>query len=255
LGDFMSNPEERPGRSNSSLVRNCGHYSGGHHLIKVRCSPLLSQGKHVMSPTSESSQPDFEDVRRRADEFARHAYADVFARFERIRSGLDVNVPIVSAIIEREHNGEKEILVQTRWKPERDPLYSGTLEIPAGGMHVYENVYDAVKREVLEETGLRVTRFYPDIRTKTHAPKDDDCFAFVPFCCQQQLKGGLPRVGFVFLCQVEDAEPVPQHEEVRDIRWMTVSELRKIFEDTPKKIFTLQLGVLEYYLQHTRSLP
>jgi 8-oxo-dGTP pyrophosphatase MutT (NUDIX family) len=50
--------------------------------------------------------------------------------------------------------GEKEILVQTRWKPDRDPLYSGTLEIPAGGMHVYENVYDAVKREVLEETGL-----------------------------------------------------------------------------------------------------
>jgi hypothetical protein len=108
-----------------------------------------------MSPPRESNQPDFTDIRRRADEFARHAYADVFARFERLRSGLDVNLPIVSAIIEREHNGEKEILVQTRWKPERDPLYSGTLEIPAGGMHVYENVYDAVKREVLEETGLR----------------------------------------------------------------------------------------------------
>jgi len=139
-----------------------------------------------MPPIPEHNQPDFTDVRRRADEFARHAYPDVFARFERLRSGLDVNLPIVSAIIEREHNGEKEILVQTRWKPERDPLYSGTLEIPAGGMHVYENVYDAVKREVLEETGLRVTSFYPDIRTKTYAPKDDDCFAFVPFCCQQQ---------------------------------------------------------------------
>jgi len=130
---------------------------------------------------SESNQSDFDEVRRTADEFARHAYADVFARFERIRSGLDVNLPIVSAIIEREHGGEKEILVQTRWKPERDPLYSGTLEIPAGGMHVYENVYDAVKREVLEETGLRVTKFYPDLRTKTYAPKDDDCFAFVPY--------------------------------------------------------------------------
>ena len=93
-----------------------------------------------MLPPSESSQPDFDEVRRKADEFARHASADVFARFERLRSGLDVNLPIVSAIIEREHNGEKEILVHTRWKPERDPLYSGTLEIPAGGMHVYENV-------------------------------------------------------------------------------------------------------------------
>ncbi len=23
----------------------------------------------------------------------------------------------------------------TRWKPERDPLYAGTLKIPAGGIH------------------------------------------------------------------------------------------------------------------------
>jgi len=161
----------------------------------------------------------------------------------------DVNVPIVSAIIERDRDGEKEILVQTRWKPDRDPHYSGTIEIPAGGMHRYENVYDAVKREVLEETGLQVIAFYPDIHTKTYAPKDDDCFAFVPFCCQQQLKGGLPRVGFVFLCQVEDAEPVPQHEEVRDIHWMKTSALRKLIEETPERIFTLQLGVLDYYLQ------
>ena len=86
-----------------------------------------------MSPPSESYQPDFDEVRRKADEFARQTYPDVFARFERIRSGLDVNFPIVSTLIEREHNGETEILVQTRWKPDRDPLYSGTLEIPAGG--------------------------------------------------------------------------------------------------------------------------
>src|SRR5262245_40430287 len=193
-----------------------------------------------MSPTPESSQPHFDEVRRKADEFVRHAHAAVFARLDRLHSGLDVDLPLVSAILEREHDGEKEILIQTRWKPERDPLYSGTLEIPAGGMHVYENVYDAVKREVLEETGLRVTSFSPDIRTKIYAPKDDDCFAFVPFCCQQQLKGVLPRVGFVFLCQVENADPVLQHEEVKDIRWMNVTELRKIFEDTPGQIFTLQ---------------
>jgi 8-oxo-dGTP diphosphatase len=208
-----------------------------------------------MTQPPESSQPDFDEVRRKADAFARKAHADAFARFEQLRGRLDVNVPIVSAIIEREHDGERDILVQTRWKPETDPLYSGTLEIPAGGIHTYENVYDAVKREGLEETGLRITRFYPDIRTKTYAPKDDDCFAFVPFCCQQQLKGGLPRVGFVFLCQVEDAEPVPQHEEVRDIRWMKVSELRTIIATTPERIFTLQLGVLDYYVHYDKRWP
>ena len=57
------------------------------------------------------------------------------------------------------------------------------------------------------------------------------------------------------MCQVEEAEPIPQHDEVRDIRWMKISELRKIFEDTPEKIFTLHLDVLEYYLQHDRSHP
>ena len=109
-----------------------------------------------------------------------------------------------------------------------------------------------MRREVQEETGLQVTSFYPDIRTKIYAPKDDDCFAFVPFCCQQQLRGGLPRIGLVFICQVEDAEPVPHPQEVRDIRWMKHAELRQILTATPERIFTLQLGVLDYYLHYER---
>ena len=63
---------------------------------------------------------------------------------------LDINFCFVSAIIERERNGEIEVLVQTRWKPHSDPVYSGTLEIPAGGIKRYENVYDAITREVFE---------------------------------------------------------------------------------------------------------
>lgn len=160
------------------------------------------------------------------------------------------NIPIVSAIIERTRNGEVEVLVQTRWKPERDPQYSGTLEIPAGWMERYENVYDALKREVLEETGLKILKIKPNIQTKVHAPKDDGAFAFVPFCAQQQLRGGKPWVGFVFLCEVEDKKPVAQLEETRDARWIKKSELRKMFEENPEKFFTLQLGVLDFYLNY-----
>ena len=161
---------------------------------------------------------------------------------------LNLNLSLVSAIIERQHEGETEILVQTRWKPESDPVYSGTLEIPAGAMNRYENVYDAIAREVLEETGLKITGFKPDVRTGVHSSNGDECFAFVPFCCQQQLKGEWPRVGFVFLCTVEDKQPVPGPGEVKNIRWMKKAELRKILQETPEKIFILQAGVLEYYL-------
>lgn len=113
-------------------------------------------------------------------------------------------------------------------------------------------MYDALKREVLEETGLVINNIKPDIKTIKHVTnKDDASFAFVPFCCQQQLKGGRPWIGFVFLCEVEDAEPVAQEDEVKDIRWVEKDELKKIFNETPEKIFTFQLGVLDYYFSHT----
>jgi ADP-ribose pyrophosphatase YjhB (NUDIX family) len=103
-------------------------------------------------------------------------------------------VPIVSAIVERQRQGVTEVLVQVRWKPDRDPIYSGTFEIPAGGIELGESIYEALRREVFEETGLRVTGFRPEVRTATHSQNGDDVFAFVPFCCQQQLSGGA-RVG------------------------------------------------------------
>jgi 8-oxo-dGTP pyrophosphatase MutT (NUDIX family) len=160
---------------------------------------------------------------------------------------FDFAVPIVSAIIERERDGEIEVLIQTRWKPGIDPKYSGTLEIPAGGIGKHENVYAALKREVYEETGLRVIDIKPNVQTETYSRWGDEVFAFVPFCCQQQTKG-TARVGFVFLCTVEDREPNPNRDEVRDIQWVNRRELRTLLEETPERIFTFQLGVLHFYL-------
>ena len=70
-------------------------------------------------------------------------------------------MPTVSAIIERQHQDRTQVLIQVRWKPDKDPVYSGAFEIPAGGIYQSENVYDALKREVFEETGLRVTAIRP----------------------------------------------------------------------------------------------
>jgi len=163
-------------------------------------------------------------------------------------------VPIVSAIIERERDGELEILVQTRWKPDKDPKYSGALEIPAGTLEKYENVYDALAREVFEETGLQVIGFRPDVRTKIYAQRDDEAFAFLPFCCQQQTKGK-QRVGFVFICTVDEKQPVANTDEAKNARWMKRSELKKLLEQMPEQVFTFQLGALDYYLQSGGAQP
>jgi ADP-ribose pyrophosphatase len=80
-------------------------------------------------------------------------------------------VPNVSAIIERQRGNVTEVRVQVRWKPAKDSVYSGTFEIPAGRMGLYENVYDALKREVFGETGLQVIGFRPDVKTKMYSQK------------------------------------------------------------------------------------
>lgn len=167
-----------------------------------------------------------------------------------LRRVVNMAVPYCGAIVEREVNGKKQVLLQTRWKPERDPVYSGTLEFPAGVLdHPYESVYDEVAREVQEETGLTLKRIRGDDRTKEYTTgRDDASIGFRPYCCTQQLKNGLPWIGFVFVCEVEDGEPVAQVEEVRDVRWADINEVRDIFEKTPEKFFSLELPAWQYYL-------
>lgn len=163
---------------------------------------------------------------------------------------LNLAVPVVSAIIERTNKGEKEILLQTRWKPGVDLVYTGTLEIPAGKIESYEDVYQAIKREVKKETGLSITKFTPEIKTKIFSSQKDGAFAFVPFCCQQQLKNGLPLIGFVFICEARGKIKAAK-SEARAPFWIKVTALRKIVKESPKKIFTLQLPALAYYLERS----
>ena len=89
----------------------------------------------------------------------------------------------------RKNNNEVEIFLQTRWKPDVSPTYSGLLEIPAGGIDAYENVYDALRREVREECGLEITKIIGDYQGAVIKPRPHDkAFVFKPFVCQRCLK-------------------------------------------------------------------
>lgn len=165
-------------------------------------------------------------------------------------------IPYVGAIIEREHNGNVEVLIQTRWKPNNDPVYSGTFEFPAGTLDIpYENVYDTLAREIDEECGLKLKCIKQDSKTKImHSNKEDASFGFRPFCCTQQLKNGKPWIGFVFICEVENTDPKPHSNESKDVKWMPVKEIKKKIKQSPEKFFALQLPAWEYYLGNTFAL-
>lgn len=164
------------------------------------------------------------------------------------RVNTNIALPFVSAIVERDNNGVTEVLVQTRWRPNAKWNYHNKIEIPAGVLDKkYENVIDAIKREVKEESGLTVTKIKNLDKTEEYSPNKDSSFAFKPFACSQQLKAGLPWVGFYFICEVKDEEPKHQEHETRNVRWVKKNDLRDMFIRDKEQFFTLHLGVLEYY--------
>lgn len=162
----------------------------------------------------------------------------------------DYAVPFVAGIVERIHNGKQQLLIQTRTN-KNQPIYQGTIEFAAGTLDkLYENVYEALSREIKEETGMTLKQIIGDSQTQKYSPqKVDEVFGFKPFCCTQQLREGRPWIGFIFRCEVEDGKPKGQDDESADVRWVDASEIKEIFEHTPQKLFTLEIPAWEYYFQ------
>ncbi len=160
-------------------------------------------------------------------------------------------IPFVGGIIERHYEGKLQLLIQTRQQKFTNSIYNGTIEFAAGVMDKeYESVYDAIAREIKEETGLTLKRVIDDSQTKVHSPqKTDGAFGFKPFCCTQQLRDGKPWVGFIFRCEVEDGEPVAQDSETENVRWVDASEVKEMYEQTPEKLFALEIPAWDYYFQ------
>jgi 8-oxo-dGTP pyrophosphatase MutT (NUDIX family) len=162
-----------------------------------------------------------------------------------ILNGEALYIPFVAAIIEREtSDGQKQILVQIREKVS-DKAYSGCLEIPGGKMKAFEDVYETVRREVYEESGIRITFIQNQSTRKDYPNKNDVSSLIEPFCVTQMENG--PFIGLVFLCKGEGV-PVLKTEEAKEARWIDIEELKDIIEKTPEKIYTALLAPLKKYL-------
>lgn len=158
---------------------------------------------------------------------------------------------VVSAIIERTQDGRRQIFVQTRNKPKNSANYLEMLEIPAGGIDAYEHVYEALKREIKEETGLDLVRVIDAENTGVIENRvGDQSMAFRPYLCQQVLStnGGLPWYGFVFRCEVRGEVRI-NLDEASDPRWLYLEELEVFLKNYPEKIFSLQYATLKKYLE------
>ena len=155
-------------------------------------------------------------------------------------------IPAVGAIIVKRVGDEEFILVQTRKKNNGDGL-DGLLEIPAGKIREYENIFEALRREVWEETGLHITSIQGEDDSKFLDVSGNKTIMFSPYCVTQNLSGAYSLILSTFLCEAE-GELLEQTNETENIRWVRRDALKEVVDNSPESIFLMHVHALRKYL-------
>ncbi len=156
------------------------------------------------------------------------------------------SIPGAGGIIVKDINGEKNILMQTRVKPHA-PQEDGLLEIPAGKIRAFENIFDTLKREIKEETGLDVVEILGECLSTIYEEHSYKVINFMPFSCSQNLIGDYPIMVFVFICHVE-GELLPFSDESKNYKWTSISEIKRILTDSPQSLYPMHVDTLKKYV-------
>lgn len=156
-------------------------------------------------------------------------------------------IPAVGAIIVKKDGDDEYILVQNRKKNNGDGM-DGLLEIPAGKIREYENIFEALKREVWEETGLKITTINGKEESRFLDVEGKKTIVFSPYCVTQNLSGAYSIILSTFVCEAS-GELLEKTNETENIRWMKREELKEIVENRPESLFLMHVHALRKYLR------
>jgi len=155
-------------------------------------------------------------------------------------------IPGAGAIILKEINGKENILLQTRIRP-HIPCEDGLLEIPAGKIRAFENIFDTLKREIKEETGLDVSEILGENLSTIYEENSYKVINFMPFSCAQNLSGNYPIMVFVFICKVKGTL-LPFSDESSNYKWTPVAEVKRLLSDAPDIFYPMHVDTLKKYI-------
>lgn len=156
-------------------------------------------------------------------------------------------IPGVGGIIEKCVDDVDYILIQDRFK-EDVPLEKGLIEIPAGKIREYENIFDCLRREIKEETGLDVIEIEGESESWICELNGYKVLNYTPFNCSQNIYGYYPIMVQVFICKV-CGELLPITNESKNIRWISLKELSSLIEKNEHYFYPMHTFTLKKYLK------
>lgn len=157
------------------------------------------------------------------------------------------SIPGVGGIIERRINGKDHILVQKRCKEEAVSEY-GLIEVPAGKVREFENVYDCLRREVFEETGLLINKILDEENSEVYECGDYKVLNYKPFSCSQNVDGKYPIMVQVFICTAS-GEVVEESDESKGVEWIDLPTLSNWLNHHRSKLYPMHVHTFEKYIK------
>lgn len=155
-------------------------------------------------------------------------------------------IPAVGGIIESNINGEDMILIQKRFKNSKNG--NGLLEIPAGKIREFEDVFTCLRREIKEETGLEVTKIEGE-ETAVKVIEDGYCVLnYEPFSISQNIEGKYPIMVQIFLCKAK-GKLLRSSNESKEIQWISLEILKEKLKKSQKDFYPMHITTLKKYLK------
>lgn len=131
----------------------------------------------------------------------------------------------VRGLLVREVEEEKQLIIQLRKKEGERDVY----ELPGGRINEFERIVDGLRREILEETGLRVKTIYGEKNVVITTGNTFTMEGIKPFCAYQTLEGPVDSFGIYFICEVE-GELLKTGDCTADIHWAGKKEIQEHIE-------------------------
>lgn len=132
----------------------------------------------------------------------------------------------VRGLLVREVENEKQLIIQLRKREGEPEVY----ELPGGRINEYEKIVDGLKREIIEETGLKVKSIHGEQDSITTKGNSFSMECIRPFSAYQTLEGPVDSFGIHFVCEVE-GELLTNGDDTADIHWASKNEIQNLIDE------------------------
>jgi len=152
------------------------------------------------------------------------------------------------AVIVKKENGKEMVLIRRCFRTG----IPGCFEFPGGCNEWGESITETLKREVMEEVGMAVTKIYG---IESHTVQGD-VETFMPYSVYFGMQGWTFKsgefagergksVGVHFKCEAEGT-PLEKGDKAVEIQWVTPEKLRTLL-DEPNMFGDFDRGAAELY--------